>query len=733
MKKKQVIAVSSALMIGTTTALTGIPTPVKAQENTETVQEAIVEENKTEQIPVEQETENTEIQESITDKKQEELVPEQAPAESSEKSKEDLTEESTKQETSATLEKEVVTEGKIVEESKNTEVKAGSIAIDEAHFPDAEFRKYISDIWDGNHDGILSEEELKIVWSIQIFDNPAVKSLKGIEYFPNLTEIRCSDTGITDLDVSKNNKLTELWCSSTKIKRLEIRNNPNLTRLWCGNCKNLETLIIENTPLLEELDCSYTNITDLDVSNFSKLTDLQCGYTKITTLDVTHNPSLHYLDCEGNNLGTLDVSKNPYLYSLDCAKNNLKALDISNNLGITLLDCSINELTTLDVSKQTHLKALYCHHNLLTTLDITNNTKLEILTCENNFFKELDITQNSKLQWLDCSNNPLKQLDTKNALYLKQLQVDYTSLTQLDVSKNLELKDLSANNTNITGLDVSNNTELKRLVYEAEYYPTWLNIGNKSNLELYKNSLTEREINLTGNTFDLRKNTDSNIDLSKVTITSNGTLDKNTGIVTVKDTSKDVSYKYDCGTNNGEQVFLNVTFKLDDDIPTNTPPTISANDITLNVGDIFDPLANVTATDKEDGIITLTKDNIIANDVDTSKSGTYHVTYKVTDKNGVSTEKTITVIVKQNTGDLNSAPTISANDITLNVGDTFDPLANVTATDKEDGTITLTKDNIIANDVDTSKAGTYHVTYKVTDKKGVSTEKTITVIVKQNT
>ena len=153
----------------------------------------------------------------------------------------------------------------------------------------------------------------------------------------------------------------------------------------------------------------------------------------------------------------------------------------------------------------------------------------------------------------------------------------------------------------------------------------------------------------------------------------------------------------------------------------------------MNVGDTFDPLKDVTATDKEDGTITLTKDNIIANDVDTSKAGTYHVTYKVTDKKGASTEKTITVIVKQNTGDFNSVPTISANDVTLNVGDTFDPLKDVTATDKEDGTITLTKDNIVTNNVDTSKAGTYHVTFRVVDKNGAITEKTITVTVKEKT
>ncbi|MFQ9510680.1 MAG: immunoglobulin-like domain-containing protein [Lachnospiraceae bacterium] len=81
--------------------------------------------------------------------------------------------------------------------------------------------------------------------------------------------------------------------------------------------------------------------------------------------------------------------------------------------------------------------------------------------------------------------------------------------------------------------------------------------------------------------------------------------------------------------------------------------------------------------------------------------------------------------------ELNEVPTIHATDKALAVGDTFDPLVGVTAIDKEDGNIPLTKDNIIINDVDMSKAGTYHVTYKVTDKNGASVEKTITVTVKE--
>ena len=84
-----------------------------------------------------------------------------------------------------------------------------------------------------------------------------------------------------------------------------------------------------------------------------------------------------------------------------------------------------------------------------------------------------------------------------------------------------------------------------------------------------------------------------------------------------------------------------------------------------------------------------------------------------------------------NAATVNHIPTISAEDKVLTVGDTFNPLDGVTAYDEEDGAITLTEANIIANDVDTQKAGTYSVTYKVTDSQGAFAVKTITVVVKE--
>ena len=79
--------------------------------------------------------------------------------------------------------------------------------------------------------------------------------------------------------------------------------------------------------------------------------------------------------------------------------------------------------------------------------------------------------------------------------------------------------------------------------------------------------------------------------------------------------------------------------------------------------------------------------------------------------------------------ELNAVSVISAEDKTLTVGETFDPKKDVTASDTEDGDLT-DKIEIVHNDVDTSKAGTYTVTYKVTDSEGASVTKTITVTVK---
>ena len=157
-------------------------------------------------------------------------------------------------------------------------------------------------------------------------------------------------------------------------------------------------------------------------------------------------------------------------------------------------------------------------------------------------------------------------------------------------------------------------------------------------------------------------------------------------------------------------------------VVTNSKPTITATDKTIEENASFDPKANVTANDAEDGDLT-SKIEVIENTVNNKVAGTYKVTYKVTDSANQSVTKTIKVIVKGN-----DAPVINATDKTLTVGDTFNPKANVTATDTEDGNIT-DKIEVTTNTVNTNTQGTYKVIYSVTDSKGKTTTKEIKVVV----
>ena len=76
---------------------------------------------------------------------------------------------------------------------------------------------------------------------------------------------------------------------------------------------------------------------------------------------------------------------------------------------------------------------------------------------------------------------------------------------------------------------------------------------------------------------------------------------------------------------------------------TNEKPVIIAEDIELKVGDKFEPLTGVTASDKEDGDLT-SKIEVVENTVNTSKVGNYKVTYKIIDSD--NNETTLTIKVK---------------------------------------------------------------------------------------
>ena len=168
----------------------------------------------------------------------------------------------------------------------------------------------------------------------------------------------------------------------------------------------------------------------------------------------------------------------------------------------------------------------------------------------------------------------------------------------------------------------------------------------------------------------------------------------------------------------------NVSIKTYQYTVANKAPTITAKDKTVVQGTKLNELDGVTATDPEDGDLTKNV-TVESSTVNINKVGTYEIVYKVTDSKNKSTTKTIKVTVTAN-----QKPTITATDKTITQGLKFEPLKNVTATDKEDGKIS--KIEVIENTVNTKVVGTYKVTYKVTDSYNQSVTKTIKVTVVEN-
>ncbi|MCU5109942.1 DUF5011 domain-containing protein [Bacillus cereus] len=148
---------------------------------------------------------------------------------------------------------------------------------------------------------------------------------------------------------------------------------------------------------------------------------------------------------------------------------------------------------------------------------------------------------------------------------------------------------------------------------------------------------------------------------------------------------------------------------------------------TINVGDQFDPMSGVSTTDKEDG--DLTSKVTVDGKVDTTKSGTYVLTYTVKDSKGhiVTAKQTVTVKEKEEKKD--EVPVLKVpSETTITEGDKFYPMKDVSATDKEDGDITS---KVTYNgDQGIDKKGTYKIKYVVEDSKGHRVIKLRTVIVK---
>ena len=413
------------------------------------------------------------------------------------------------------------------------------LAIDETNFPDPNFRGYVATNLDTDHSGWLTDEERLAVTEIRC-GAVEIESLQGIEHFPELTYLDCTDNNLHgELDLTQNLKLQTLLCGENSgLDDLDVTGLTELFTLSCPNCVNLSNPDLSTNISLHVLDCSGCQLSALDLSANRELTVLRCFDNYLSELDLSAQTELRQLYCSSNELETLDVSACTLLYALDCSGNGLQTLTLGELPALKELYCNANALVSLDLigcplvlSCVTDESASYtetpgyCEYRLgeyvlradKSLLFITDRDGIPV--DEAHFpdpafrayvAEHCDTNKNGYLKSDEIA--AVKQIDVRNMGIaslqgiqyfgeLEHLRCEKNSITELDLSLNPKLYYLNASQNPLTELDLSANTALSTVdVYLCPNLSS-LNLSGLTELSClmaYDDALTE--LDLSSNT-----------------------------------------------------------------------------------------------------------------------------------------------------------------------------------------------------------------------------------------
>lgn len=157
----------------------------------------------------------------------------------------------------------------------------------------------------------------------------------------------------------------------TQQERLSVT-HLDLSGLNLTNLAGLELF-----PNLQSLDCSNNQLTSLDLSGNPALEHVNCAFNRLTTLDLSQNQKLISLNCEMNLLTSLNLSGCGKLTALFARNNLLPSLELSDCSSLEYVELVDNRLTHIDLSSLSNLHFIHLTDNRLTSLDLSHNLKLQ--------------------------------------------------------------------------------------------------------------------------------------------------------------------------------------------------------------------------------------------------------------------------------------------------------------------------------------------------------------------
>ncbi len=387
-------------------------------------------------------------------------------------------------------------------------VSAAQVPVNEATFPDADFRQYISGQIDKNKDGILSDDEISGTRVIVIDSNDGqglrVGNFQGIEVFTELEELRIWELVDSDggcpyyvdiyLNLSDNRKLKVFECEAGTVRNLDLSGNLLLEELSLQCIYPVQDLsrlihlkrvrVGSNVVLPDEMP----EITELKVGNIEppgKMPMLEKLYLITPKLPATEfkmdfhvYPKLSNLTLSGVNMTELDLSWMNNLKSFSCMGDietiNLRGCSALEELSLSGVSFVSNvylggcvnirtlnyrqaRLLEIQFRDLTNLEYLNCEYldSGLKVLDLSNNHKLKIVHASANQLTDVKLSPLAVYEELWFTENRLTNLDLRN-IKVESIYCDYNKLKKVQLSKKTKYKEISLNNNRLKQLDLRN-------------------------------------------------------------------------------------------------------------------------------------------------------------------------------------------------------------------------------------------------------------------------------------
>lgn len=179
--------------------------------------------------------------------------------------------------------------------------------------PDGTFRTWLVDKGYAERAGwqrLRSTAEGCAMRELECYDQ-GIRSLDGIELFPQLEQLTCSDNPISELDLNALPRLERLYALDVPLKRLAMDSCHHLKQVQISHTE-ISTVDLRPFPELELLLFIFSPLKEIDLTPCRDLKHLYLRATQIREVDLrpcAHLLELHALDSQ---LETIIISEEQY-------------------------------------------------------------------------------------------------------------------------------------------------------------------------------------------------------------------------------------------------------------------------------------------------------------------------------------------------------------------------------------------------------------------------------------